>query len=257
MNRDEAKLLLQVYRPNRDEGEPQFAEALEWLNRDPELAEWFAEEQAFDHVVREGLKAVPVPSNLKTAILTGEKVLNLMPWWRLVGWRRLAICTLVLSVASVFFLFSFQRTQNIVAFSRQMIEFSDYRMANLAVQTHDLKKIRAYFLKCWAPSDFQIPVRLRNAKVLGGTLVGFRDHTASVVCFSLAGIQSMRLFVISGIASEDLPKPGSMLTFEFDDWAAILWTDHGTDLRFGGAHAPGIAAAVSRRQNRLAEGHRE
>ena len=49
MNNEEAKLILQAYRPGgQDANDPRFREALEQARRDPELARWFANEQALD-----------------------------------------------------------------------------------------------------------------------------------------------------------------------------------------------------------------
>ena len=66
MNNQEAKLILQAYRPGgRDTFDPLFAEALEQARRDPELQKWFAErKQALDYAnsIQTAGTAVAVPS---------------------------------------------------------------------------------------------------------------------------------------------------------------------------------------------------
>src|ERR1041385_6888235 len=70
MNEQEARLILQACRPgDLDHSDPQIAEALGEVERNPELARWFAEEQAFDRAMAAHLQAVPAPFGLKTRIL--------------------------------------------------------------------------------------------------------------------------------------------------------------------------------------------
>ncbi len=69
MNEQEARLILQAYRPGADPDDPQVADALQEAARNPELARWFAEEQAFDRAIAAHLGNVPAPFGLKTRIL--------------------------------------------------------------------------------------------------------------------------------------------------------------------------------------------
>ena len=69
MNEQEARLILQAYRPGADPDDPEVAAALQEAARNPELARWFAEEQAFDRAIAAHLENVPAPFGLKTRIL--------------------------------------------------------------------------------------------------------------------------------------------------------------------------------------------
>jgi hypothetical protein len=85
MNRDEAKLRLQAYRPGgRDAGDPYFAEALACLPRDPELAGWFKEQQSLDEQIAGGLQQLRVPSRLKAEILAEHRKdeTSTPIWWQ-------------------------------------------------------------------------------------------------------------------------------------------------------------------------------
>ena len=74
MNNEEAKFILQGYRPNgADAGDAAFRAALEQVQRDPALREWFARQQAFDAAVSTKLDAVPAPVGLREAILAGGR----------------------------------------------------------------------------------------------------------------------------------------------------------------------------------------
>ncbi len=70
MTRDEAKLILQSFRPDTtDAADPAFAEALEHLARDETLQAWFEQEQAFDRVMTRHLATIHPPAALKQQIL--------------------------------------------------------------------------------------------------------------------------------------------------------------------------------------------
>jgi hypothetical protein len=95
MNNEEAKFILQGYRPNgTDAADTAFQAALEQVQRDPALREWFARQQAFDAAVSAKLNAVPAPAGLREAILAGGRVTAPDParagWWRQPVWMAAA-----------------------------------------------------------------------------------------------------------------------------------------------------------------------
>src|ERR1051325_8947113 len=82
---EQAKEILLRYRPATvDDSDPEILEALELARRDPELAHWYAQHQAFHNIVRDRFKQLPVPAGLKEDILAGYKVkvAPIPPWWR-------------------------------------------------------------------------------------------------------------------------------------------------------------------------------
>ncbi len=75
MTNDEAKFLLQGYRPNGQDAEnPAFAEALAQAARDPALRAWLGREQAFDAVIAGKLRDVAPPAGLRESILAGTRL---------------------------------------------------------------------------------------------------------------------------------------------------------------------------------------
>ena len=69
---DEARLLFSAYRPGgKDADDPTFAAALEAAKSDPALAQWLAEQQAFDEAVAGHLRTVEIPADLRARILAG------------------------------------------------------------------------------------------------------------------------------------------------------------------------------------------
>src|SRR5688572_14562229 len=71
------KKLLRAYRGAQESNDPRLLSALEHVERDPELAKWFANEQAFDAKVGSYFREVPVPEGLRDAILRGSKIVTL------------------------------------------------------------------------------------------------------------------------------------------------------------------------------------
>ena len=87
MNNDEAKFILQGYRPNgADADDDAFRAALVQVRVDPALREWFARQQAFDSAISAKLQAVAPPAGLREAILAGGRVSGAPTgsrrWWQ-------------------------------------------------------------------------------------------------------------------------------------------------------------------------------
>src|SRR5262245_30740407 len=98
MNSQEARNILEVWRAGGPQANhPEFDEALRQVARDPELARWFAEQQAFDSAMTSALKEIAVPSSLKASILAESAVVR-VPLWQHPG-MRLALAAAVLFLA--------------------------------------------------------------------------------------------------------------------------------------------------------------
>jgi hypothetical protein len=70
MDSAEAREILKLYRPDStDAADPQTAEALSLVDRDPELDHWFREHCEVYTAIRAKLKQIPVPADLKRKIL--------------------------------------------------------------------------------------------------------------------------------------------------------------------------------------------
>lgn len=239
MTHAEAKALLQVYQPHSPDAEDaRFKEALRMTKEDPQLAEWYAEEQAFNFAIGRSLKATPVPANLKLAIVAGGKVLQHFAWWRLVSWPRVAAVAAVALVGAGFFWFSLNRTESIVMASRDAIEMAQARSGHLVMRTNDLAKVREYLSKCHAPSDFTVPVSLRKLPVAGCTLVGVRAQTAAVICFRLVGNHTLSLFVMDQIEDDTIPTREGARLVQQGDWAMAIWSDKGRTYMLSGKVHP-------------------
>src|SRR5439155_7866024 len=101
MNKEEAKLIMQTYRPGgQDTSDPRFHEALEQAQRDPELTRWFANEQALDCRISQKLKiSIKAPAHLKSQLLAQQKIVRPAVWWRQPAWLTAAAASAALLAA--------------------------------------------------------------------------------------------------------------------------------------------------------------
>lgn len=75
MTNEEAKFMLQGYRPNgADADNEAFAKALAQAERDPTLNSWFEREQEFDATIAAKLSTIMPPAGLRESILAGTKL---------------------------------------------------------------------------------------------------------------------------------------------------------------------------------------
>lgn len=122
MSNEEAKFILQAYRPNgADAGDPAFAAALEQAKNDPALGAWFAREQAHAAAVAQRLREIAPPPGLREAILAGGRATERAQPTRtfLRGpWLALAACVaLLLAVGVALWEKPAANTHDLVAFA--------------------------------------------------------------------------------------------------------------------------------------------
>lgn len=106
MNNEEAKFILQGYRPNgADATDATFYSAIEQTKADPALGEWFARQQAFDAAISAKLAQVTPPVHLRAAILAGGRVTEggkaRIRWWNQPAWMAAAAGIAVLFATGV------------------------------------------------------------------------------------------------------------------------------------------------------------
>jgi hypothetical protein len=183
MNRERAKEILAGYRPHKDRAtDPEFAQALALLERDPELARWFENEQALDAALRRKLQEIPVPAGLEARILAGPpRRLRRAGWWREPAFLAAAAAVLVVIGFSAAWLAP-----------RKPATWSDYQAnvvgevtepydLNIKTPSHD--QVRQSMAAAGYPADYRIPPALSDYPVEGGLRLRWHGHKVSVVCF--------------------------------------------------------------------------
>ena len=100
MNNNEAKFILNAYRPNgRDAADATFGAALAQARSDPALGTWFAREQLHGSTVAAKLREIAPPAGLREAILTGARVSDAAQRTTRAWWRQPTVLAAAASVA--------------------------------------------------------------------------------------------------------------------------------------------------------------
>ncbi len=253
MNNEEARFILRAYRPNGgDASDPQFTAALEQARRDPELSRWLAEQTALDAAIGDKLRSVPVPSDLKAAILAGHKIIQPQPWWR----RRIhpvaAAAAIFVTLVCIGFLAVREPQEsaaNFKHFSQDITSyistsygllFRDARNVNTAVgyfggssyrmnyRSPSIEDIRKWLVENNGHRGFDIPAGLKNAANLKCAIVNWRGRRVSLICFQVGPHlpkDKVHLVVISSADLPDPPPPGTPRFHENGESSTAEWSD--------------------------------
>ena len=218
MNSEQAKDILQHYRPSVDAADPHFREALEQVQHDPELAYWFAEHCTSYEAMRRTLRQTPVPVGLREAILTAHARQHPPVWWRQPAMVALAlVATIVITVIGYGVYghrFVVTRPHNFAAYLRTMTSVAAGKYV-LAVASADPDVLRHYLATVHAPTDYTLPRGLHTLSLEGGLVLDWFGHKVSMLCFVLEdggqqdkeedGDHDVWFFVVRRAALPDAP----------------------------------------------------
>lgn len=226
MNREEAKYILSAYRVDgQDASDPQFREALEMLKIDPELARWFAREQALDRKIAEKIGSFPVPPDLKSRLLAARKIIPLPRWWQKPAWLAATACA-VLALAVV--------TVSVHTSSKpQFADFRSYvgaiagdKSGHLEMMSKDLVAVRQWLNSRNAPDDFVIPAGLKGLPSLGCRVFDWSGSKVSFVCFELGKKEMVHLFVMDRRTLRGIPRSQDVQAAALGNGITTLsWSD--------------------------------
>lgn len=225
MHEQEARLILQAYRPGaQDQSDPHFAEALQETARNPQLARWFAEEQAFDRAMAAHLAAVPAPFGLKTRILAQAKA-PARSWtarWTLGLAAFAALLFLLAQVVSLWRNLT-PASAALPDYAREMVSFIQLPPP-LDMESHDLGAIKNWLVRK-ETIPMEIPSTLAALEPAGCRILSFRGHDVTLICFHRDGSQLAHLFVVERAALPKL-KPGERPVFSAEgEWTTATWAD--------------------------------
>jgi hypothetical protein len=225
MNREEAKALLQCYRPGgQDATDPQFAEALALAGRDPALGLWFARQRAFDAVVASGLGAVPAPADLKQTILADSRIVR-APYWQRPRVRLAAAAAVLLLFAAAGF-FLARSPRNFATFRQDIVEASWEGARHLDFAASDVASVKQWLQQQQAAADFTLPRALQTAQVQGCRVIEWEGRKVSFVCL-LDGLKHYHLFVAEGLQLGGAPQPNHPQFEQCAGWKTASWATGG------------------------------
>ena len=225
MNNQEARLILQAYRPDgQDASDPLFAEALEQVRRDPELQKWFAQQNSLDVRVQALLEvAIPVPRRLKSDLLALRKISRPAPWWFQPMKLAAAAAVVLLLGLAVFFLLPQKQTQ-FASFRETMARYSAQKQEHIVFESHDLAEIQQWLQGQGIETSFDLPAALPGRSAQGCRVVDWNGRRATMICFMLKG-EHMDLFVMDRAGLPDLPDTSAPQYAKAGDLMTATWSE--------------------------------
>jgi len=237
MNTQEAKFILQAYRPGGgDANDPQFAEALLQLKNDPELSKWFAEQLVFDSAMSRALQQVSPPNDLRQNILAGGRVIAPAFWSRRTVWWAMAASFVLLLGLGAFWL----NSTRFGSYMEKMAAASSSNGEHIDAKISDFGQIQTWLAGRGMETDFALPVSLNGVPATGCRILGWHGHKISMLCYMLDGPRHYDLFVAE--KSDFMFPPASKLSFgKVNELSVAVWTKadkvylmigHGDDVLF-------------------------
>jgi hypothetical protein len=225
MNSQQAKTILEVWRPGgQDAGRPEFTEALRQVERDPDLARWFAEQQSFDSAMRGAVQGIPVPPALKASLVATRRLVQ-VPLWQQPR-ARLALAASVLLLGLLAALLITRSAPSFADCRRELVHEAWDGSPHVELASSDLGEIRRWLKQHHVSADFMVPTELKSLPIAGARIVEWRGRTAAMVCFA-GGLRHMHLFVLDRIGFPDAPQQEAP---DFDGrgiWKTASWSQDG------------------------------
>jgi hypothetical protein len=227
MNREEAKFVLSAFRPGgTDAVDPQFQEALALVNADPELARWFAAEQALDGAFAAKLNARAVPLELRAQLLAARLIVRPVKWWRQPKWLAAAASIALFGVVAGGWLRQRAHAAAAVDFQGAMAEVGSDMEDHADVWGMDNPGYRRWLGKHGGTADFALPQSLEGKNISACKVVEWRGHKVTMLCFK-AGGEHIDLFVVNADALPGF-KAGATPVFDVaGDLATAAWRREG------------------------------
>ncbi|MBI5801559.1 MAG: DUF3379 family protein [Verrucomicrobia bacterium] len=226
MTRDVAKFILRAYRVDgQDQSDPQVADALEMVKRDPELARWFAEEQALDSRLARSFGAFPVPQDLKTQLLAARQVI-VVPFWRRHPVWLAAAAAVVILLGIVFAPSPWRSGPALAEYQPEEILRFAAQGPHATTMVGSLADTRKWLATAGLPANLELSGPLASLRYKGCRTVAWRGRTVAMVCL-FDGARHLDLFVFNH-GSTTAGLPGEQPEFaQVSGLATATWTRAG------------------------------
>lgn len=225
MDEQEVRLVLQAYRPGtEDETDSFFAEALRASATNPELARWWAEEQAFDRAIATQLDSVPAPFGLKTRLLAqaaGPATSRGSRW--LIGLAGVAALLFLLAQVTSFWRNATPAVDPVPGYSSEMVSFVKLPPP-LEMESAELGSIKDWLAqKETLPVD--VPSRLAALHPVGCRVLSYRGHDVTLICFHRENGGLAHLFVVDRAALPGLKSGAAPFFNQEGEWTTASWAE--------------------------------
>jgi hypothetical protein len=236
MNTEEAKAILQSYRPHLDDAnDPIFKEALLFAENDKEVRSWLEREQSFDNIFAQKLQGIEPPANLK------EKILSNLPsstadteseiftnftkviWWRQPLTWSVAACFIALFTLGVVLLRPREQiiqAQPAMEALVQAVNEHSRTVSKLDYQNNDVVALQDFLMTNNSPAPQSLPANLQNLNGIGCLSFTWQGHQLGLICFQGDKIYHLYVTEQKGIPGLKSPK-----YHQFNDQSSATWTN--------------------------------
>ena len=225
MDSPQAKEILLRYRPGTsDAADPEFTGALEQARRDPELGRWFEQHCAFQNTIRDRLRRLPVPADLKETILAGHQPLEIAVWWRRPSFQALAAAAAIVLWIGLAWLRSPPREDRSFAAFRDRVVRNAQRGYAMDMTTTNLNEIRRFLTTHNGHADYALPAPLQKLPGDGCAILRWHNTKVSMVCFDSGKHNDLYLFVADRADLPDAPATDEPLFARVEKLTAASWS---------------------------------
>lgn len=224
MNAAEAKRILLAARPGTDDmRDPAVMAAADLAARDPEVAQWWEEQQKFQADARSTLRGATPPEHLRERLLAERKVVR-VHFWRQPGAMAAAAAAIVLLGITAAIVTRSPRQDDLRTFRSRMVG-NVLRQYALTLVTNDMAALRQQFAANNAPADYVLSENLARVPLLGGGVLSWRDQRVAMVCFDAGKQGTLYLFVVDASAVQGSPQ--SVNSADVSSLHTVSWTRDG------------------------------
>ena len=212
MTKEEAKFILQAYRPDMDTSDvPGMEEALQLLEANEELKNWFEEEKAFDNAFSATLSDIHIPpeleSQIQNQIIEKPGKIVEIPWWKqfsVLGAAASILLVLGLTLAPLGQQQSSVETamtvENFQSFANQALK----NATGFNAKSREWATLVSYLDEHDTPAPSQLPGKLTEMPPAGCMTLKYHEKPVGVVCFGKN--RKSHLFVINSEDFPDMPE---------------------------------------------------
>ena len=226
VNNQEAKFILSAYRPSGEDAcRAAFAAALEQVNRDPDLAAWFAEQRALDVATSDAICSIPIPRDLRANILAGAKISRRRFWPRRPVLVAIAASLALLAVIDAVW----TRPPRLDQWQNDALGVVSTFVPGHEPFDHeapDSRELQQWLLAQNAPAPEAIPAALQAVPTLGCKTISSSGRPVSIMCFKMQDGNIVHLIVTDASGLSHLPSPQPKFVRKAN-WATASWTQNG------------------------------
>jgi hypothetical protein len=231
MNKEEAKQILQLYRPGTaDAADPEFAEALAACERDAELKEWFSNHCALYSAIRAKLKKIPVPEGFKEQIIA-ERQVHQTPLWQKAVLAGGGVAVVVMAIMFIASNIRPTEPHDFASYRSFVVGYAE-KSYTMDMTSSDLDTIRTYLAQNKAIADYVLPENLqKNAKPMGCVAMSWQGKPFTMVCFQTdrpvtdpTHPSDLWLLIAANTIAEDAPQSTKPKIEKSNDLITANWT---------------------------------